>query len=84
MLLFADTGILTFDTELGSLNENLDSQSDVLELIKAAHDTHDAIMRTETVSSDLWQKVPTKDYRKLVAAQDVMANIVEKYLQVRL
>ena len=70
--------LLMLDTRLGCLDFDITHDCEAANLIKSAHDTIDAIMRTET-GSDSWVKKETNDYKKLVNAQDIMAKIVDKY-----
>ena len=64
------------DLKLGSLKHNLTDELELL--IKSTHDTHSAVIETET-SSDLWKLFRTKSYRKLESAQDNMYKILKSY-----
>nr|WPM94881.1 cytochrome p450 302A1b [Polyphagotarsonemus latus] len=76
-----NTALVCLDIELEVLKKNLNEELKLL--IKSAHDTHTAVVETET-SSDLWKIYPTKSYKKLVVAQDNMARILTKYLDKKL
>lgn len=56
-----------------------ETSSDGLKMINAAHKTLYAVMKTELYNT--WQNKETPDYRCLVEAQDLMAEVVEKYLE---
>lgn len=73
---------VTMDSRLGCLNPNLSPDSDAIQMIKAAHDTIDGVMRTEMGQMDFWQYFPTKHYRKLCRGQTKMAEITSKHIQV--
>lgn len=73
-----NTAVLAMDIKLGALKHEL---SDALQLlIKSTHDTHAAVIETET-SSDLWKVVRTKSFRKLEAAQDNMYEILRGFFE---
>nr|WPM94880.1 cytochrome p450 302A1a [Polyphagotarsonemus latus] len=76
-----NTAALTLDIEFDVLKKNLTEELKLL--IKSAHDTHAAVIETET-SSDLWKIYPTKSYKKLVTAQDNMFKILKNYLDKKL
>lgn len=71
-----NTGVLAMDIRLGALKHRLSDQLELL--IKSTHDTHAAVIETET-SSDLWKLVRTKSYRKLETAQDNMYEILRDF-----
>ncbi|XP_054167169.1 cytochrome P450 302a1, mitochondrial-like [Oppia nitens] len=73
-----NTGVLALDSRLGCLNTNLSEDSDAKLMIRAAHETNDAVMRTER--TDAWFTKDTSDYQMLVSAQDAMTNIIDKYM----
>jgi cytochrome P450 len=74
-----NTGVLALDSRLGCFDLSLNEESDALKLIKAAHETHEAVMRTEMTNN--WEKFETKDYKMLVSAQDCMTAIIDNYLE---
>ncbi|CAG2177776.1 unnamed protein product, partial [Oppiella nova] len=77
-----NTGVLALDSRLGCLYaDQLADDSDVKRLIRAAHETNEAVMRTEM--TDAWQTSDTRDYKSLVSAQDTMAEIIDKYLSAK-
>lgn len=71
-----NTAVLAMDIRLGALKHNLSEQLKLL--IQSTHDTHAAVIETET-SSDLWKLFRTKSYRKLEKAQDNMYEILKSY-----
>lgn len=73
---------IMLDTRIGCLGVNLSETSDPSRLIKAAHQTIHAVMKTELYST--WETRDTKDYKELVQGQDVMAEIVGKHLNARI
>lgn len=74
---------VTLDSRLGCLNPNLPEDSDGVQMIKAAHETIEGVMRTEMGSVDFWKYFPTKDYRKVCRGQTKMAEITSKYLKMK-
>ncbi len=73
---------IMLDARIGCLGVDLSEESDPSRLIRAAHQTIHAVMKTELYSS--WQSRDTADYRELVQGQDVMAEIVGKHLKTRI
>ncbi|XP_015782475.1 cytochrome P450 302a1, mitochondrial-like [Tetranychus urticae] len=65
--------------QLGCLNLNGTSESEAL--FGAIHETHEAIMATELAATNLWQYFPTSDYKRLVKSQDVMGDIISKFIE---
>lgn len=73
---------IMLDNRIGCLKSNSkQTSSDGMKMIDAAHKTLYAVMKTELYNT--WQNKETADYRCLVEAQDMMAEVVEKYLQKR-
>lgn len=73
-------GMVMLDSRIGCLRPQL--QRDASRLIKAAHETNYMVMRTELYPG--WEQKPNHDYRRLATAQDVMAEVVDKYLESRI
>ena len=76
-----NTGLLALDSRLGCLNPDSDEKSDAKIMIRAAHETNEAVMKTEM--TDNWQTSDTKDYKMLASAQDSMTAIIDKHLNIR-
>ena len=72
------------DTRLGCLQPNLPKDSEARTLIRAAHEVIEAIHKTEIGQTDFWRFYPTKIYRQLCHNEDIMAEIVSKYLRIKL
>ena len=75
---------VTMDCRLGCLQPNLPADSEARKLIRAAHEVIEAIHKTEIGQTDLWRIFPTKTYRQLCKNEDIMADIVAKYLRIKL
>ena len=73
-----NTAVLAMDLKLGALKHELSDELQLL--IKSTHDTHAAVIETET-GSDLWKVVRTKSYRKLETAQDNMYQILAGFFE---
>lgn len=77
--------LIMLDARIGCLDPaNLVPESDASRLIDAAHETIDAVMRTELYNDWETKNRPTKDYLRLVSGQNVMAEIVNKHLKKKL
>lgn len=77
--------LIMLDARIGCLDaRNLAPDSDASRLIEAAHETIDAVMRTELYNDWETKSRPTKDYLRLVNGQNVMAEIVDKHLERKL
>lgn len=74
-------GVLAIDSRLGCLNADLSDDSDAKLMIKAAHETDEAVMRTEM--TDNWMTKETDDYQMLVRAQDCRNSIITKHLNLK-
>lgn len=70
---------IMLDARIGCLDRN---NQDGANMIEGGHKTLYAVMRTELY--DGWQSRATKDYQCLVEGQDLMAKVVEKYLNKRI
>ncbi|XP_027200063.1 cytochrome P450 302a1, mitochondrial-like [Dermatophagoides pteronyssinus] len=70
---------IMLDARVGCLDRN---NIDGAKMIDGGHKTLYAVMRTELY--DGWEQKPTKDYECLVEGQDLMASVVEKYLNQRI
>ena len=75
---------VVMDTRFGCLSPKLDKNSEARKVIRAAHEVIESIHKTEIGQSDLWRFIPTKTYRQLCRGEDVMAQIVSKYLKIKL
>lgn len=75
---------VTMDTRMGCLQPNLPKDSEARMLIRAAHEVIEAIHKTEIGQTDFWRYYPTKIYRQLCDNEDIMAEIVSKYLRIKL
>lgn len=75
---------VTMDTRLGCLRPNLPKDSEARVLIRAAHEVIEAIHKTEIGQTDVWRFIPTRTYRQLCHNEDLMADIVSKYLRIKL
>ncbi|RWS31443.1 cytochrome P450-like protein 26 [Leptotrombidium deliense] len=64
--------IMSLDARLASLS----NRDKVQPLVKAAHSTHDAVVKTELSQFELWKFMATKAYRKLCKSQNVMENVI--------
>nr|QIS60145.1 cytochrome P450 302A1 [Pardosa pseudoannulata] len=67
-------GVVTLNRRLGCLTEN--GNKEVLDLVKAVHNTHEAVFATE--NSPLKYK---ENYRMLTESQDYLSTVVEKYFE---
>ncbi|OTF82726.1 cytochrome P450-like protein, partial [Euroglyphus maynei] len=70
---------IMLDARIGCLDR---ANVDGAKMIEGGHKTLYAVMRTELY--DGWQTRSTKDYECLVQGQDLMASVVEKYLNQRI
>jgi hypothetical protein len=72
------------DMRMGCLQPNLPTDSEARKLIRSSHEVIEAVHATEIGQTDLWRYFPTKMYRQLCNNQDIMADIVKKYLHEKL
>ncbi|KPM11882.1 hypothetical protein NH340_JMT08265 [Sarcoptes scabiei] len=73
--------MIMLDDRIGSIDLNECSfNDDARKMIEAAHKTIYSIMRTE-IYNDWEHNSDTVDYRNLVEGQDLMAEVVTKYLR---
>ncbi|XP_074604953.1 cytochrome P450 302a1, mitochondrial-like [Brevipalpus obovatus] len=67
----------------GALDCSGRSRIEIDHFIDCVHQTHEAIMKTEIGSLDLWKYWSTKSYSQLVKSQDSIASMVSDLLEKR-